>query len=105
MSWHDALDAFIAEVRKAYGPRLVSVVLYGSRARGEATIESDVDVLVVLESYDDFWHEHDRVVEIAGRSLTEHGVLISARPARRDDYERRRDPFFMNVRREGKLVG
>jgi predicted nucleotidyltransferase len=33
-----------------YGPRLKKIVLFGSYARGEATPDSDMDVLIVLES-------------------------------------------------------
>lgn len=31
--------------------------LYGSHARGAGDIESDVDVLIVLENVDDHWEE------------------------------------------------
>ena len=45
-------DAFLPDLRARlaalYGDRLVRVVLFGSYARGEATADSDVDVLVVL---------------------------------------------------------
>jgi predicted nucleotidyltransferase len=34
-------------LRRHFGDRLVSVVLFGSRARGEARLESDIDVLIV----------------------------------------------------------
>lgn len=36
-------------LQKTFGNRLDRVVLYGSFARGEATSESDMDVLVVLK--------------------------------------------------------
>jgi hypothetical protein len=36
-------------VRDVYASRLQRLILFGSRARGDATAESDVDVLVVLE--------------------------------------------------------
>ena len=36
-------------LREIYGPRLKRLVLFGSQARGDATPESDVDVLVVLD--------------------------------------------------------
>ena len=44
----EALDAYVVALRRRYGDDLVSVVLFGSRARGEAKPESDVDVLIVV---------------------------------------------------------
>ena len=45
-------DALLGELREAvtshYGHRLACIVLFGSRARGEACPDSDYDVLVVL---------------------------------------------------------
>jgi predicted nucleotidyltransferase len=44
-----ALKDAKARLHAAFGERLVSVKLFGSYARGEATERSDVDVLVVLD--------------------------------------------------------
>jgi len=43
------LRAFVAGLRRRFGQRLVSVRLFGSYARGEATGDSDVDCLVLLD--------------------------------------------------------
>lgn len=43
------LDCFVSLVQEALGDCVVSIVLYGSVARGEARPESDVDVLLVLK--------------------------------------------------------
>ena len=45
----ETLRAFVAGVRRRFGQRLVSVRLFGSYARGEATGDSDVDCLVLLD--------------------------------------------------------
>ena len=45
----DNLDAFLTGLRTRFGPRLVSVRLFGSYARGEAHEESDVDCLILLD--------------------------------------------------------
>ncbi len=42
-----ATDVWVASL----GPRLVSIVLFGSLARGDATTRSDVDLLVVAEGF------------------------------------------------------
>ena len=44
------LDALVAQLRAAYGPRLSSVVLYGSAAAGDhVPKKSDYNILVLLD--------------------------------------------------------
>jgi predicted nucleotidyltransferase len=43
------LDRYVAALRARFGADLISVVLFGSWARGEARAESDIDVLVVAQ--------------------------------------------------------
>jgi hypothetical protein len=45
----DPAGAAVARAALLFGERLVGVVAYGSWARGEAGVDSDVDLLVVLE--------------------------------------------------------
>lgn len=42
------LRRYVAALERRYGADLVSVVLFGSRARGDAKPESDIDVLIVV---------------------------------------------------------
>ncbi len=49
-----ALDAFVVAVRQHYGARVVDILIFGSRARGDARPDSDADVAVILEDGD--WH-------------------------------------------------
>jgi len=48
-TYEPLLDRFVSLVQEALGDRVVSLILYGSVARGEARPESDVDVLLVLK--------------------------------------------------------
>jgi predicted nucleotidyltransferase len=41
------VDLLVEELKAAYGPRLVSVAVYGSVGRGTPRADSDVDVLIV----------------------------------------------------------
>lgn len=43
------LDRFVSLVQGALGNQVISIVLYGSVARGKAGPESDIDVLLVVE--------------------------------------------------------
>jgi len=45
------LQELVRQLSEAFGGSLVSVVLFGSVARGEAGEESDVDVIVVCEDF------------------------------------------------------
>lgn len=103
--WRIALDRFMSSVRAAYGDRLERVMLYGSRARGDAELDSDVDLLVVLDECTDFWAEHRRLGDIAHQASEGAETIISAMPMSRIDFEERRSPLLMNVQREGVEVG
>ena len=61
----------VETLRAAFGERLVSVVLFGSHARGEARPESDIDIFLVVKGLPE--SPLDRIAEIrrplAGRFL------------------------------------
>jgi hypothetical protein len=42
------LQGYVELLETRFGPDLISVVVFGSQARGEAKPESDVDVLIVI---------------------------------------------------------
>src|SRR6185295_1352607 len=46
------LEGFVQSAQTAFGPDLVSVVLYGSAAEGRMRATSDVNVIVVLSRFD-----------------------------------------------------
>jgi len=101
----DRLDALLQELKaqlvRIYGDRLASLVLFGSVARGEATDQSDIDVLVVLHGEVSDRQEIAATSHLIARLSLEYGVTLSRIFAPTQRYLHERSPFFLNVRREG----
>jgi predicted nucleotidyltransferase len=89
---------------QTYGAQLKGVVLYGSMARGEATPESDIDLLVLLDAPFDYFQELRRIVNLLYPAQLESDYLISAKPAALEAYERGQLQLYRNARREGLQV-
>ena len=98
-----ALTEFVKRLRQNLSDSVVDVRLFGSEARGEATPESDIDVLVVVQPDDKRTALEDRVVDLAFDVNLDFGVYISPRVITREilnDPVWRETPFIKNVARE-----
>ena len=97
-------DGFLPALRQRleahYGDRLVRAVLFGSYARGEATEESDVDVLVVLRGEVDSWEEGKPLSEIEVDLMFEYGRVLSVVVVDELIWDRRW-AFIQNVQEDG----
>jgi predicted nucleotidyltransferase len=94
------LSRFRAAVAAAYGDRLERVVLFGSRARGDARAESDYDVAVFLYDMGDLWDELRPLSDLTTDILVDTGEMISAKPFRAGSYSDGR-PLMQAIRRDG----
>jgi predicted nucleotidyltransferase len=78
----------------------VEVIMFGSQARGDATKESDIDLLVVLPSLDS--KTMYLAFDIAWEVGFEAGEVISVIPAEKNEWRRlAASPFYRAVQREG----
>jgi predicted nucleotidyltransferase len=94
------LARFRAALGALYGDRLERVVLFGSRARGDAHPDSDYDVAVFLRDLTDRWGEARRLSVIETDILAETGAFIHSMPYPAGAY-RQRTPLMHEIRREG----
>jgi uncharacterized protein len=97
-------DPVLVRFRKAvadvFGGRVERVVLFGSHARGEATVDSDYDIALFLHDFTDRWQEVDRLVEIETELLYDSGAIIHAMPFRAASWQER-TPLMGAIRRDG----
>ena len=95
------LEEFKKEISELYGERLKEIILYGSYSRGDATEDSDIDLLVVLSGKISPGEEIDRMIDIITEINLKYGVLISVYPVSEENYKKLNSPLLINVRREG----
>lgn len=95
-----AIEKFSTAIAEMYGDRLSKVVLYGSRARGDARPDSDYDVAVFLRGEVNRWKEVDRLIPIVTDILYSEHEFIHAVPYSDRDYFAQR-PVMGEIRREG----
>jgi predicted nucleotidyltransferase len=104
-----AIREFARVVRALYGDRLKGLYLFGSRARGDHTRDSDADVVVVLDDRDfDFWTEKMRLADLEHDIIVETGAEPQAWPLRESDWlepARHRNPELVKAMwRDGRKI-
>jgi predicted nucleotidyltransferase len=105
MTMEARIETILAELRegleKIYGDRLVQLILYGSRARGDAEPDSDIDVMVVLKGPVIPGREIDRTSELRASLSLKYEVLVSCVYMPEERYSAEQSSLLINVRREG----
>ncbi len=95
-----ALEEFVEQLRGALRDNLVEVKLFGSKATGKDQPESDIDVLVAVETGG--VEVEDEILDIAFDTNLKHEVYISPRViATPVDPVWRITPFLKAIAKEG----
>jgi len=100
-----AANSVATDLRRLYGPRLANVLEFGSRARGEETDESDLDLLVVLKDMVSPWDELQRMDDILWQHSQRHGFVVSALPVTEAELQHPASPVLIRARAEAVPVG
>ena len=87
-----------------YGSRFKGLVLYGSVGRDQASLASDIDLLVLLSKPFDYFQELRRIIDLLYPIQLDTDRLISAKPAALDEFEDGSIQLYRNAKREGILL-
>ena len=95
------LTKFKKGLVQVYGERLKAVYLFGSYARGDYDENSDLDVMIILDTYKSYWDELVRTGELASDLSLEYEVTISRTIMTEEKWKKGELPVLRNVRAEG----
>ncbi|MCC6299463.1 MAG: nucleotidyltransferase domain-containing protein [Anaerolineales bacterium] len=84
-----------------YGENLKAVYLYGSYARGDYRDGSDVDVMLLLKNYKDYWKEYMRSSDYVGDISLKYDLVVSYILIKEIQWKEADKPILRNIRREG----
>ncbi len=101
------LSRFAQDLREELGDELVSLILYGSHARGDARPDSDIDLFVVLRHMPEALQ--DKVYDVAYRAMWDadfaHVFSLYVTDVQHQERLRNhRASFWENVQREGRVL-
>jgi predicted nucleotidyltransferase len=97
-----ALADYLTQLHETCGDRLLQVILFGSKARGDSEPESDIDLLVVLRGELDGLK--DRLADLSYRISLYYGVVLSdfvAGERRHRWMSQHHEPLLVEAEREG----
>jgi predicted nucleotidyltransferase len=97
-----AVLEFVRWLQERFGDLVQSAWLFGSKARGDSAADSDIDVLVVVDSED--WRIHKQVRYIAADICLMYDLNLSPRvwsDSHLREMKELQTLLYQNVRRDG----
>jgi len=101
----EAVRVFVRSLNVRFPEMITRVILFGSKARGDSRLDSDIDVLVIVRRED--WRLSNAISTLAARISLENGVLLGPiviGQERWERMERERFSLYRNIIKEGLVL-
>ena len=100
------LDAYRQALAQQFPGLVEHIIIFGSKARGTATPDSDLDLLVVIREGD--WRLKDAVAQpgyllAIGTDVVPSLIILTVEEW--EMHRKRQAPFWLTVTRDGIVVG
>jgi predicted nucleotidyltransferase len=98
----EAILEFSKRLREKFGPSIKEIILFGSKVKGRSEKDSDIDILIVLDSLS--WEIKRGISELAAEENIKHNVVITTIRYDIETWENpviKVSPFAMSVKNEG----
>lgn len=99
------LQDYVGKVVTLHGDQVLSITLYGSQARGDGSVESDIDLFVIVQK--DTPTLRQALVDLAWQVQFEHDVVISDVIYSVEQFQQmqsRQFPYYQSIQRDGILL-
>ncbi len=107
MTIQTLLSDYLAEIQKIYGFHLKNVILYGSYARGDYTVDSDIDIMILVDLSDEEIDKYsDELAEVGFEYNVAHGIWMMPVVKNKEHFRHweKAYPFYENVQQEGVML-
>ncbi len=98
------LEKLKSGLKQIYGEQFRQAYLFGSYARGDYDVDSDIDVLIVLSNFEKYGAELKRTSELVGGLSFDYGTTVSVVFSREQEWKVNKLPLWMNIHAEGVAV-
>ncbi len=97
------LEQLKENLQDLYGEQLETIILFGSQARGEASSDSDIDLLIVTHKILS-QKERDKLIDWISEIAINEDLLVNFIEMLPQKFQSENSPLLINIRREGIIL-
>ena len=99
----EVVTLFSKKLKERLSNRLIKIILFGSRVRGDCHPDSDYDLLVIVDEVTP--EVNETVDDLAGEFLYEYSKLFPVIAVSEKQFANEKyNPLYMNIRKEGVTI-